>query len=107
MFCPNCDRIYIKEKVCPYCGIKLRRATGKPDKKKEQKKWLHTKTTAEMRCPQCDSRKIFAHEKERNRRFVRGKSLVLALLMLVLYFFELLFVKRTEHICLDCGHIWN
>ena len=34
MFCPKCDRVYLKAKVCPHCGAKLLRATGKPETKK-------------------------------------------------------------------------
>lgn len=107
MFCPQCDRVYLKAKVCPHCGVKLLRATGKPEKKPIVPPKSAVRSTTEICCPRCNSRKYFVHEKEKNRVFLSGKSPVLAILMIVLYFYEKHFTKRVEYVCLDCGYEWN
>ena len=107
MFCPQCDRVYLKAKVCPHCGVKLLRATGKPERKPIVPPKSAVSSTAKICCPRCNSRKYFVHEKERNRAFLSGKSPVLAILMIVLYICEKCFAKRTEYVCLDCGYTWE
>lgn len=68
---------------------------------------LRRNSAAGICCPKCKSTRCFVHVKEQYRPFMRGKSVIIALLMIVLYVYQKLCTKSEEYICLDCGHRWE
>ena len=66
-----------------------------------------TKTSTEIYCAKCNSNRVVAHVKSYYRPYVRGKSVVLALVMCFLYLYYRFFVKKVEYVCLDCGNRWT
>ena len=84
MFCPKCDRVYRKTKVCPECGEVLHRANGKPKhppirEVKDRSMGLSKRDC----CPNCQSTNIYS----RRLIVVNGKSSLLVLPLVVIYFF--------------------
>lgn len=109
VFCPKCDRVYRKTKVCPECGEVLHRANGKPKhppirEVKDRSMGLSKRDC----CPNCQSTNIYS------RRLVVYNSVIhgdLHLPILLVYGIMLLYFilrgKSREYFCRDCGHRWS
>ena len=104
MFCPECDRVYLKAKVCPHCGAKLLRATGKPETKKIPQPQANSKSSAKIRCPECGSDNWYSSRLLRHNN--SGNPIIVILRALVLLYY-IIHGKSREYRCRDCGHLWT
>lgn len=109
MFCPKCDRVYLKAKVCPHCGVELLRATGKSGNKKVSQPKSNDKVAAEIRCPQCNSRNYTVRREIQPLHYHTIKKchpIYVAMIVVVKLFF--LFKRWNQYYrCCDCGHQWR
>ena len=68
---------------------------------------LEEERAARICCPKCKSNRYYVCERSYHRPFVRGKSIVLAIMMCIMYLCHRFGAKRVEYVCLECGHRWN
>ena len=110
MFCPKCDRVYLKTKVCPRCGVKLLRAKGKPTIAMGSQQKLSAKAiSSEICCPSCGSVNY------RSKSFISYSMMAIdadtSFVIRVLYWIAILCfrVKGTlnSYRCRDCGCRWS
>ena len=87
MFCPKCDRVYLKAKICPHCGVELLRATGKPENKKVSQPKSNDKGASEIRCPECGSTNYRVYRTINHRNRIRNSSLLVYVLLAVTHLF--------------------
>ena len=107
MFCPNCDRVYLKTKVCPHCGVELLRATGKPKTKKAPRSKPSTKTSTEIRCPECGSTKYRVHKHIKYKHSIKNSSLWVTIIFAVVYLWSLIRGWNRSYCCCECGYEWS
>ena len=109
MFCPECDRVYLKTEVCPHCGVKLQRATGKPEKAIPYKKAPSAKGRKEILCPECGSTNYESESFLHNsmRAIDSNTSVVISLLYFVASMFYGAKGELISYRCCDCGCRWN
>lgn len=109
MFCPNCDRVYLKAKVCPHCGVKLLRATGKPEKELPPPSESHIKTSLSGRCPKCGSGNCIAYKDRMHLNYLTIKKCHPIYVVVTVAIRLLLLLKRGNkyYRCCDCGHKWR
>ena len=106
MFCPKCDRVYLKAKICPHCGVKLLRATGKPDNKKVLKPKTNDKVAAEICCPQCGSTNYRVRRHIKYGHNIRKGSLLVTVMFAVVYIYFFIRGGNRTYCCCECGHEW-
>ena len=104
MFCPKCDRVYLKAKICPHCGVKLLRATGKPENKQVSQRKSNEKDATRIRCPQCGSNNCFS---SRLVRVNNSSSLIVLIMKALILLYCFIQGKTREYRCNDCGHLWK
>lgn len=104
MFCPECDRVYLKAKVCPHCGVKLLRATGKPETKNNSQRKTNNTAATGMRCPECGSDNWYS---SLLLRHVDSSNLIIVILKALVLLYYLIQGKTREYYCRDCGHRWT
>ena len=105
MFCPKCDRVYLKTKFCPHCGVKLLRATGKSEKELRPL----VKTTLGGCCPKCGSDNYFADRERMNLNYLTIKKchpIYIAVTVAIRLFFLINWGNKYYRCC-DCGHEWK
>ena len=105
MFCPQCDRVYLKAKVCPHCGVKLLRATGKPERKPIVPPKSAVSSTAEIRCPNCGSAN-YRRDHSIRHRLIRNGSLWIQVMFAVAYLYLIIRGLHLTYHCRECGHEW-
>ena len=76
---------------------------GKPDK--ERREQLESANL--VYCPKCFSTKLFVHKESTTRAILYYRTPVARLIGSILYLCYTLWGKRTEYVCLDCGHTWK
>ena len=105
VFCPKCDRVYRKAKVCPECGEVLHRANGKPKHPPiREVKDRSTGLSKRDCCPNCQSTNIYS----RRLIVLNGKSSLLVLLAhAVILLCHILRGESRRYSCRDCGHRWS
>ena len=109
MFCPECDRVYLKAKVCPRCGVKLLRATGKPKKELPPKSKSLIKTSLGDRCPKCGSGNYSAHREMMHFDYLTIKKchpIYVAVTVAIRLFFLFKWGNKYYR-CYDCGYEWR
>ena len=87
MFCPECDRVYLKAEVCPHCGVKLLRATGKPENKKVSQPKSNDKVDTQLCCPECGSMNYRVYRTINHRNRIRNSSLLVYVLLAATHLF--------------------
>ena len=105
MFCPNCDRVYVKRTVCPHCGVELLRAKGKPEKKVVTRQNMPT-NAAGVCCPKCGSTNYSIYRAMKYRPNIKNGQALMALLTATVYLYFLLRGWNKYYCCNDCEHEW-
>ena len=106
MFCPDCARFYLKAKVCPHCGVKLLRATGKPENKQVSQRRSNNKVATQSGCPECGSMNYRVYRTINHRNRIRNSSLLVYVLLAVAHLFFLFRGWHKTCCCRECGHEW-
>ena len=66
----------------------------------------HSRCANTICCPKCKSSRYFVLDRPYQRPFIRGKSLVLAIMMCILYLCHKTSSRGYVYTCLDCGNKW-